>query len=122
MLDNLGEEKSIYLQISEMVEDEILRGILAEEEQVPSTTELSKFYKINPATAAKGINILVDKGILYKKRGIGMFVQTGARNKIMEERKSNFYDTFVKKIINEAKLIGIDKEELKKMIDKSSEA
>ena len=121
MLDNLGEEKSIYLQISEMVEDEILRGILAEEEQVPSTTELSKFYKINPATAAKGINILVDKGILYKKRGIGMFVQTGARNKIMEERKSNFYDTFVKKIINEAKLIGIDKEELKKMIDKSSE-
>lgn len=121
MLDNLGEEKSIYLQISEMVEDEILRGILVEEEQVPSTTELSKFYKINPATAAKGINILVDKGILYKKRGIGMFVQTGARNKIMEERKSNFYDTFVKKIINEAKLIGIDKEELKKMIDKSSE-
>ena len=121
VLDNLGEEKSIYLQISEMVEDEILRGILAEEEQVPSTTELSKFYKINPATAAKGINILVDKGILYKKRGIGMFVQTGARNKIMEERKSNFYDTFVKKIINEAKLIGIDKEELKKMIDKSSE-
>lgn len=121
MLDNLGEEKSIYLQISEMVEDEILRGILVEEEQVPSTTELSKFYKINPATAAKGINILVDKEILYKKRGIGMFVQIGAKAKIMEERRKNFYETFVKKIINEANLIGIDKEELKKMIDKSSE-
>lgn len=121
VLDNLGEEKSIYLQISEMVEDEILRGILVEEEQVPSTTELSKFYKINPATAAKGINILVDKEILYKKRGIGMFVQIGAKAKIMEERRKNFYETFVKKIINEANLIGIDKEELKKMIDKSSE-
>ena len=121
VLDNLGEEKSIYLQISEMVEDEILRGILVEEEQVPSTTELSKFYKINPATAAKGINILVDKEILYKKRGIGMFVQTGAKAKIMEERRKNFYERFVKKIINEANLIGIDKEELKKMIDKSSE-
>ncbi|WP_026654442.1 MULTISPECIES: GntR family transcriptional regulator [Butyrivibrio] len=120
MLDNLGEEKSIYLQISEMVEDEILRGILGEEEQVPSTTELSKFYKINPATAAKGINILVDKKVLYKKRGIGMFVQTGAKDMIMEERRNNFYETFVKKIINEAKLIGIDKEELKKMIDGSN--
>ena len=121
MLDNLGEDKSIYLQISEMIEDEILRGILNEEEQVPSTTELSKFYKINPATAAKGINILVDKEVLYKKRGIGMFVQTGAKRKIIEERKKNFYETFVKKIITEAKLIGIDKQELKKMIDQSNE-
>ena len=119
VLDNLSKEKSIYLQISEMVEDEILRGILSEEQQIPSTTELSKFYKINPATAAKGINILVDKDILYKKRGIGMFVQTGARDRIMEERKKNFYDTYVKKLIHEAKLIGIDKNELKKMIDKN---
>ena len=87
MVENLGEEKSIYLQISEMIEDEILRDILKEEEQVPSTTELSKFYKINPATAAKGINLLVDKDILYKKRGIGMFVQAGAKEKIMEARK-----------------------------------
>ena len=86
MLDNLGEDKSIYLQISEMIEDEILRDIINEEEQVPSTTELSKFYKINPATAAKGINLLVDKDILYKKRGIGMFVQTGAKERIMEYR------------------------------------
>ncbi|MBR5637450.1 MAG: GntR family transcriptional regulator [Pseudobutyrivibrio sp.] len=121
MLDNLGEDKSIYLQISEMIEDEILRGIVNEEEQVPSTTELSKFYKINPATAAKGINILVDKEILYKKRGIGMFVQTGAKERIMEARKESFYDTFVKKIITEAKLIGISKEDLKKMIDSSKE-
>ena len=121
MLDNLGEDKSIYLQIGEMIEDEILRGILNEEEQVPSTTELSKFYKINPATAAKGINILVDKEVLYKKRGIGMFVQTGAKGKIIEERKKNFYETFVKKIITEAKLIGIDKQELKKMIDQGIE-
>ena len=121
MLENLGEDKSIYLQISEMIEDEILRGIVNEEEQVPSTTELSKFYKINPATAAKGINILVDKEILYKKRGIGMFVQTGAKERIMEARKESFYDTFVKKIITEAKLIGISKEDLKKMIDSSKE-
>lgn len=117
MLENLGEDKSIYIQISEMIEDEILRDILREEEQVPSTTELSKFYKINPATAAKGINILVDKDILYKKRGIGMFVKDGAKNSIQETRRNSFYENYVKAIISEAKLIGISKEELKKMID-----
>ena len=121
MVENLGEEKSIYLQISEMIEDEILRDILKEEEQVPSTTELSKFYKINPATAAKGINLLVDKGILYKKRGIGMFVQEGAKSAIQKSRQESFYETYVTKIVREAKLIGITKEELSKMIkDKHS--
>ena len=117
MQGNLGEDKSIYIQISEMIEDEILRDILREEEQVPSTTELSKFYKINPATAAKGINLLVDKDILYKKRGLGMFVREGAKKSIQETRKQGFYDNYVKAIISEAKLIGISKEELKKMID-----
>ena len=117
MLENLGEDKSIYLQISEMIEDEILRDILREEEQVPSTTELSKFYKINPATAAKGINLLVDKDILYKKRGIGMFVQAGAKEKIMEARKKSFKETYLKKLITEAKLIGINKNDLKRLID-----
>ena len=119
MIENLGEDKSIYLQISEMIEDEILRDILKEEEQVPSTTELSKFYKINPATAAKGINMLVDKDILYKRRGIGMFVQAGAKERIMEARKESFYDTYITKLINEAKLIGISKAELIKMIDEN---
>ena len=121
VLSNLGEDKSIYLQISEMIEDEILRDIIKEEEQVPSTTELSKFYKINPATAGKGINLLVDKGIIYKKRGIGMFVQAGAKEKIMEARKASFKETYLKKIISEAKLIGITKEDLKKLIDETSE-
>lgn len=121
MVENLGEEKSIYLQISEMIEDEILRDILKEEEQVPSTTELSKFYKINPATAAKGINLLVDKGILYKKRGIGMFVQEGAKSAIQKSRQESFYETYVTKIVREAKLIGISKEELSKMIKDSKE-
>lgn len=118
MLENLGEDKSIYLQIGEMIEDEILRDILKEEDQVPSTTELSKYYKINPATAAKGINLLVDRDILYKKRGIGMFVQSGAKDKIKKARRDNFYESYVKSIISEATLIGISKAELKQMLDK----
>ena len=65
-----------------MIENDILRDVLLEDERVPSTNELAKLYAINPSTAAKGINILVDAGILYKKRGIGMFVSDGAKEVI----------------------------------------
>lgn len=85
--------KSIYIQISEMIETDICRGILLEEEKVPSTNELAKLYTINPATAAKGVNILVDEGILYKKRGIGMFVSKGAKDMILNKRKVHFMRT-----------------------------
>lgn len=118
MNEYLTQEKPIYIQISEMIEQDILRGIILEEERVPSTNELAKLYQINPATAAKGINILVDKGIMYKKRGIGMFVSTGAKKKIKEKRKEEFYDNFIKRLLIEAESIGISKEELVNMINR----
>lgn len=113
---NFSQDKSIYVQISEMIENDILREILLEEEKVLSTNEFAKMYSINPATAAKGINMLVDEGILYKKRGIGMFVATGAKEKIMKRRKNEFFDNYVKKILEEAKSLGITKKELAEMI------
>ena len=97
MNEILNQEKSIYIQISEMIENDILRDVLLEDERVPSTNELAKLYAINPSTAAKGINILVDAGILYKKRGIGMFVSAGAKEAILSRRKNEFYDNYVKK-------------------------
>lgn len=118
MNEILTQEKSIYLQISEMIENDILRDIIQEEERVPSTNELAKLYTINPATAAKGINILVESGILYKKRGIGMFVATGAKEQIKNRRKEAFFDNYIKTLIAEAKSLGISKEELKEMIEK----
>lgn len=118
MNEILTQEKSIYLQISEMIENDILRDIIQEEERVPSTNELAKLYTINPATAAKGVNILVESGILYKKRGIGMFVATGAKEQIKKRRKEDFYDNYVKTLITEAKSLGISKEELIAMIEK----
>ena len=117
----LTQEKSIYIQIREMVENDILRNILLEEERVPSTNELAKLYAINPATAAKGINLLVDEGILYKKRGIGMFVAEGAKKQIMDKRKRNFYNDYVKSLMAEAGSLGITKEELIDMIERSGE-
>ncbi|MEE1251217.1 MAG: GntR family transcriptional regulator [Lachnospiraceae bacterium] len=120
MNEVLTQEKSIYIQISEMIENDILRDILLEEERVPSTNELARLYSINPATAAKGINLLVDNGILYKKRGIGMFVSTGAKEIIMKKRKDEFADKFLKTLLIEADSLGITKEELIAMIEKWS--
>ena len=116
MNEFLTQEKSIYLQISEMIENDILRDILMEEEKVPSTNDLARIYSINPATAAKGINLLVDSGILYKKRGIGMFVMTGAKEMIRRRRKEAFYEDYVKALLNEAASLGISKEELISLI------
>lgn len=115
----LSEERSIYLQIGEKIEEDILRGILLEEERVPSTNELARAYTINPATAAKGINLLVDQGILYKKRGIGMFVAKGAKQQIIKKRKKNFYDRYVLGLVEEAKSLSITDEELIGMIHRA---
>lgn len=122
MNEILTQEKSIYLQIAEMIETDILRDILLEEERVPSTNELAKLYAINPATAAKGVNILVDEGVLYKKRGIGLFVSAGAKEAILSRRKNEFYDNYVKKLLEEAASIGLGKEEVIQLIQSGNEA
>ena len=116
MQELLNQEKSIYLQIKEMIERDILRDILLEEERVPSTNELAKLYAINPVTAAKGVNLFVDEGILYKKRGIGMFVAAGAKEAIRKKRREHFFEDYVKAMLAEAANLGISKEELIEMI------
>ena len=112
----LNDHEPIFIQISKAIEDEILCDSIKEGMQVPSTTELSKFYKINPATVLKGVNILVDKEILFKKRGIGMSVSKGAKEIIKNGRKENFKEVYLKDLIGEAKKLGITKEELLDMI------
>ncbi|MDR7855187.1 GntR family transcriptional regulator [Tissierella sp.] len=111
MLD-LSSDKSIYVQIAELIENEILIGNLNEEEQAPSTNQFAKIYQINPATAGKGLNILVDEGILYKKRGIGMFVAEGARKKIIKKRQLSFFKEILPEIIMEADRLEISIDEL----------
>ena len=121
MKELLTQEKSIYIQIKEKIENDILRDIIQEEEKVPSTNELAKIYTINPATAAKGINLLVDEGILYKKRGIGMFVADGAKQMIVSKRKKSFYGTYIKSLLQEAEGLGITKQEVIAMIQDGHE-
>lgn len=111
-------EQPIYMQLAEAIEDDILKGILAEETQVPSTTELSVVLKINPATARKGVNILVDEGILYKKRGLGMFVARGAQQRIKKKRRAQFYQSYVVPLLAEAQKLNVSTGELIEMIER----
>ena len=116
MYGNLNDQALIYLQIARMLEDDILRGVYREEEQVPSTNELAREYGINPATAAKGINLLVAEGMLYKRRGIGMFVAPGAAAAVKEKRRQALGREYVLPLLREAKSLGLGKEELLAMV------
>ena len=112
------DERPIFLQIAEQIEDGILSGAFSEETQIPSTTEISVNYKINPATALKGINLLVDDGIVYKKRGLGMFVNTGAVKTIRGKRKEEFFENYITKLAGEARKLGLTQEEIVTMIER----
>lgn len=104
--------KPLFLQIAESVEDSIVEGALAEEGRAPSTNELAAFYRINPATAARGIAMLTDKGVLYKRRGIGMFVADGARERLRAERRAAFAARYVDPLLAEARTLGLSPEDV----------
>lgn len=111
-------DRPIYLQLAEAIEDDILKGIFDEDVQVPSTNELAVLLRINPATAGKGINLLAEAGILYKKRGLGMFVAEGARQLVLQKRRQSFHQDFVLKLLEEAGKLGIAQSEVVEMIER----
>ena len=115
---NPGQDKPIFIQIAEGIEDGILTGAFPEESQIPSITEFSVNYKINPATALKGINLHVDENILYKKRGVGMFVAEGAVQKLRKKRQDQFYTNYISSLIDEARRLGISSEDVIAMIER----
>ncbi|RAV09392.1 GntR family transcriptional regulator [Paenibacillus contaminans] len=117
----MDDSRPIFVQIAERIEDDIIGGGLPEESQVPSTNQFAAFYQINPATAAKGVNLLVDQQILYKKRGIGMFVAAGARAILMEKRKEQFYEQYVVTMMREAEKLGITADQLSDMIRRGAD-
>lgn len=115
---DFGSQTPIFLQLSQGLEDEILSGVYREGEQIPSITELAASYKINPATALKGIKLLVDAGIVYKKRGIGMFVSQGALQLLKEKRQDEFFQQYVLPMVQEAKRLSIQPETLRDWIER----
>ena len=111
-LAGLDEGAPLFAQVAERLAAEIADGGLGEGERVPSTNELAAYYRINPATAAKGINLLADDGLLEKRRGIGMFVAAGARQRLLAQRREHFVERYVRPLLTEATRLGIDDGEL----------
>ena len=110
------DDRPLFLQIAESIEESIVDGALAEEAKAPSTNELAAFHRINPATAAKGINMLVDKGVLSKRRGVGMFVAPGARSQLLAERREAFAAAYVAPLLAEARRIGLGPDDVRALL------
>lgn len=115
---DFSSEIPIYIQIAQSIEDGILNEVYKEDEVIPSTTEISVNFKINPATVAKGFNLLVEEGIIYKKRGVGMFVSSGSKEILVQKRKDKFYSNYIVSLIEEARKLNISIEDIIEMIKK----
>lgn len=121
MKNTLDESKPIYLQIKEYIEDSIIDETMKVGERVPSTNEFATYYKINPATAAKGVNELVMEEIIIKRRGVGMFVTENAREILIEKRKEMFYQNYILPLIDEAKKLRMTDNQLIEMINRGGD-
>ena len=109
-------EDKLYLRVTRALEDDILSGIIRDGEPVPSTNQYAAFFQINPATAAKGVGLLAERGLLFKKRGLGMFVEPGAREKLIEARRVAFQESYLDPLLGEARRLGISRKDLVAMV------
>lgn len=112
----MDESQPIFQQIADMLRNDIVEGRLQENKKVPSENEISDFYNINRATVRKGLQVLVEEDVIYKKRGIGMFVVEGAREKLLNERKNHYRQDYIKPLLEEANRLGISLEAVMKLI------
>jgi GntR family transcriptional regulator len=112
----LDDGAPLFSQIADLLSEEIADGVLIEGDRVPSTNELAAYHRINPATAAKGLNMLIDDGLLEKRRGIGMFVAPGARAKLLDVRRQQFAARYVEPLVAEASRLGLGTDALVDLI------
>ena len=98
----------IYVQIADDIRDQILRGALRDGDQLTPTTEYATTYRINPATAGKAFAILVDEGLVEKRRGIGMFVAEGAHASLVEEGRRTYVDETLYPAVEAGLALGLD--------------
>jgi Predicted transcriptional regulators len=114
-------DKPIFIQIAEQLEDSIFTGTFPEETKIPSTNEISVLLNINPHTVLKGMNLLVDEEVIYKRRGLGMYVREGAVERIRRKRQGQFFSQYVASMIREAVKLEMSKEELMRLIERGYE-
>jgi GntR family transcriptional regulator len=117
----LSDDRPIFQQIADELADGILAGTYVPGAPVPSTNELAAFHRINPATVGKGVNVLVDAGVLEKRRGLGMYVTDGARERLLTDRRAAFARDFVAPLLVEARSLGLPPAEVHRLIDQEVE-
>ncbi len=113
---SFNDTEPLFIQIAQWLEDRIVTGQIQADEQIPSTTELSQVLKINPATVRKGVNLLVEKGLVYKKRGMGMYVAENATENVRDDRRVKFYDDYIAPLLAEAQRLGLSRADLIEML------
>jgi DNA-binding transcriptional regulator YhcF (GntR family) len=111
------DQSPIYRQIAEQIKTDVLRGVLTADEQVMSTNQYAAYYRINPATAAKAFQHLVDEGVIYKRRGVGMFVSADAQDQLRSRRRERFFADVLEPMVAEARTLGIPAADLIARID-----
>jgi GntR family transcriptional regulator len=116
MNSRFDEGQPIFQQIADMIEDDILNGTYQVDDQIISMSQFASTFQVNPATAVKGIALLVNEGILYKKRGLGMFVAADAKQIILTKRQDRFYNELVLKLLDEAEKLELTTEDVIEMI------
>lgn len=114
---NMDGSKPIYVQIAEWIETEIIDGTLSPNEKVYSQYQLAELFTINPATAGKGLTLLLEAEVVYKRRGLGMFVAHGAHDKLLAKRKEENLRRLIRELLNEAALLSVDDSHLMSMIE-----
>ena len=117
MSNLLNEKKPIYEQIKDWLADQIIDETLVENDKVPSTNDIVNYFKVNHITVSKGVTQLVEDGVLYKKRGVGMFVAEGARKTLLQKRKNDFVDEYLKPMLEEARKLDLTEQDIQKLID-----
>lgn len=121
MRATLDDTRPIFLQIKESIEEDILNGLLKPDEQIPSNRQLVNFYDVNPMTVLKGVNLLTEEGILYKKRGTGMFVSPDAPERLRQRFRDAFQREQLEPLVRLAIPLGISLDQLHTMIDNTWE-
>jgi DNA-binding transcriptional regulator YhcF (GntR family) len=119
MQPGLDNDRPIFLQIKEAIEDDILAGLLMPNNQIPSNSQLVSFFSVNPVTVHRGVSLLLEEGIVYKKRGLGMFVSPNAPALLRSRGRANFEQDFIVPLMRQANLLGIGRDTLCACIDKN---
>ena len=117
MANLLNDKKPIYVQIKDWLADQIIDETIETHYKIPSTNEIVTYFKVNHITVSKGVTQLVEDGILYKKRGVGMFVEEGAREKLLKVRREEFVEDYLKPMLDEAEKLELTKEDIQQLIN-----